>query len=141
MHDPMVMVFDVRPLRLDVWHDEPGDHDSGTVCKGMGNSGISWHNLRWAWQHRDHLHYRWWPYLRVRRWLVDRCAECERRFFWKDQRFSYMGSDSTYHQQCMTLRRVRCQLDDATNYLRGAADRNARWRVERRLVDLDEVRS
>jgi hypothetical protein len=137
MHDPSVLVFDVPLLRLDVWHDEPNGADSGTVCKGHRSSDLTWPNVRWAWTHRSHLHYRWWPYLRVNRWLTDHCVECGRRFFWKDERHGYMSGDRPYHRQCMSLRHVRSERDDLTGYVRGTADWNARWRVEYRLK-LDE---
>lgn len=138
MHDPMVMVFDVPYLRLDVWHDEPKGRDSGTVCKGMDSTDLSWHNVRWAWLHREHLHYRWWPYLKVKRWVVDHCAECGRRFLWRDSRNGYQGGDGTYHSQCMTLRHVRGERDDLTAYVRCTADETTRWRVDYRLKHLDD---
>lgn len=137
MHDPMVLVFDLPWIKLDVWHNEPKGRDSGTICKGMGSTELSWHNVRWAVAHRHHLSYRFWPYLRVKRWIVDRCGECGRRFFWKDGRFGYMNGTAVYHDACMTLRHVRSQLDDATKYLQGTADNTARWRVEYRLRNLD----
>lgn len=153
MHDPMVVVFEVRrpwPTRRDksgwrywppvvtVWHNEPRGHDSGTICKGMGSSGLSPHNLLWAVRHVSHLSAQVQPYLRVKRWLFDRCPECKRRFFWKDGRFGYMSSDAVYHDQCMSLRHVRSQLDDLTAYVRATADDNARWRVEYRLRHIDD---
>lgn len=150
MHDPMVLIFAIKrpwpqrstigrkrrlywPPMLDVWHVEPQGRDSGTVCKGMGGSDLSWHNVRWAWTHRRHLSLRFWPYLSVKRWLVDRCAECGRRFFWKDDRHGYMSSDAVYHDRCMTLRHVRSQLDDAAKALTFTATDTERWRVERWL--------
>jgi hypothetical protein len=148
----MVLVFDLPPyevrrhlprwargLTIDVWHDEPDGRDSGTVCKGMSGTDLSWHNIRWAWQHRQHLHYRVWPYLRVKRWLLDRCGECDRRFLWRDARFGYMNGDATYHDKCMTLRNVRGQLDDITRYVQAEAGHTTRWRVEYRLKNLAEA--
>jgi hypothetical protein len=148
MHDPKVLVFDVPPcthrprgwptwLTLDVWHDEPGGQDSGVVCKGLRSSDLSWRNVRWAWQHRAHLSYRFWPYLTVKRWLTDRCGECGRRFFWKDARFGYMNGKDSYHDQCMSLRHARGQLDDLTRYVLAEADETTRWRVEYRLKNLE----
>lgn len=135
MHDPSVLIFDLRPLRLDVWHDEPGGHDSGEVCGHAPQRGVA--RLAWTLRHVRHLHYRWWPYLNVRRWIVDRCDGCGKRFRWRDARYSYQGTDRVWHDVCMTLRHVRSQLDDITAYVRAEADDNARWRVEYRLKNLD----
>lgn len=135
MHDPSVLAFDIRPIRLDVWHDEPDGHDAGTVCGYPPHPMAA--RLAWTVRHARHLHFRWWPYLRVQRWVTHRCAECGRRFFWRDARHGYQSSDAVYHSQCMTLRHVRSQLDDITDYLRGTADSNARWRVGYRLKQLD----
>ena len=137
MHDPSVLLFDVHLVRLDIWHDEPGGHDTGEVC---GNPPMRLGaRIGWAIRHVRHLHYRWWPYLKVRRWLVDRCADCGRRFRWKDSRHGYQSSDKVWHDVCMSLRHVRSQLDDMTAYLRAEADSDARWRVEYRLDQLARV--
>lgn len=146
MHDPMVVVFDVPPYSVrrrlpkfldwsvTVWHHEPDGKDSGQVCKGMYSSDLSVHNLLWAWRHRDHVRLQWsWLGTRVRRWIIDRCGECGRRFLWKDARFGYMSGTEHYHGVCMDLRHVRGELDDLTGYVRNEADNNARWRVEYRL--------
>ena len=73
----------------------------------------------------------------VRRWIVDRCEGCGKRFRWKDDRHSYQSTDKVWHDVCMSLRQVRSQLDDLTAYVRLEADDNARWRVEHRLKQLD----
>ena len=91
MHDPDVLVFDIRlPWRdrhgyrrsiVNVWHHEPGGADSGDVCK---------HYRRWqepdgAWKSealhiwRWHVHH--WriqvhPLGALRRRVIDRCAWC-----------------------------------------------------------------
>lgn len=156
MHDPMFLVFDVDfPARikrklpgwltrlggLDVWHDEPDGRDSGTVCKGYrGNSALSWHSVRWAWAHRSHLHYRFWPYLMLKRWIVDRCDECGRRFLWRDARIGNgMNSPGVLHMQCSSLVHVRRQLDDLTRYVQATADETTRWRAEYRLNHIDKA--
>jgi hypothetical protein len=136
MHDPSFLALEVRPVRLDVWHDEPGGADAFTVCGRPPQGGVA--RLRWTIRHGRHLHYRFWPYLKVRRWVKDRCEGCGRRFLWRDARFSYQGTDKVWHDPCMSLRHLRSQLDDITGYLRGTADANARWRVEYRLRGLDE---
>jgi hypothetical protein len=123
---------------LTVWHNEPKGHDSATVCKGMGGSNLTWRNVRWAIKHRRHLSVQVHPYQRVNRWLRQRCAGCGRRFFWHDARFGYMSSDDVYHDQCMSLRTVRSQLDDLTKYVRFEASSDEQFRVEYRLKGLAE---
>lgn len=137
MHDPSTLLFDIRPIRLDVWHDEPNGHDSGVVC-GHAPMRIG-PRLLWTLRHARHLHYRFWPYLRIHRWITHHCADCGRRFLWKDARHSYQGTNKVWHSQCMSLRSVRSQLDDITAYTRGLADADARWRVEYRLKGLDDA--
>lgn len=134
MHDPSVLIFDVPLIRLDVWHDEPGGRDAFEVC-GHAPHGAA--RIMWTLRHRRHLHYRWWPWLNVHRWITHRCDGCGKRFRWKEARHSYQGTDKVWHDPCMSLRHVRSQLDDITGYLRGTADSNARWRVEYRLENLD----
>jgi hypothetical protein len=136
MHDPSFLAFDVRLIHLDVWHDEPGGHDSGEIC---GHAPMrTGARLLWTLRHARHLHFRFWPYLNIRRWITDRCDGCGRRFLWMDARHSYQSTDKVWHDVCMSLRHVRGQLDDLTSYVRGTADSNARWRVEYRLKGLDE---
>ena len=126
------------PTFATVWHVEPKGHDSGTVCKGMGGSDLTWHNVVWAWRHRAHLKINVEPYRRVRRWLFDRCDECGHRFFWKQGRHGYQSSDKVWHDKCMSLRHTRSQLDDAAKALQFTADSTTRWRVERWLSWRDE---
>jgi hypothetical protein len=150
MHDPHVLLFDVRRRYkagrkrrswdwlldvLDVWHVEPRGHDSGEVC-GRYPRPIG-KRLWWAWQHRDHLEFTVKPYRKVRRWLFDRCDGCGRRFLWKDSRHGYMSGDATYHDVCMSLRSVKSVVEDYDAYMVGEADDNARWRVEYRIKHLD----
>ena len=135
MHDPSVLVFDVRWLHLDIWHDEPGGHDSGEVCGRLPMAVGA--RLLWTVRHARHLHYRFWPYLNVKRWIVDRCDHCGQRFRWKDARHSYQSTDKVWHDVCMTLRHVRADLNDLTGYVLGTADDNARWRANYRLEHLE----
>lgn len=134
MHDPSHLVFDIRPIRLDIWHDEPGGHDAGTVC-GYSPMPIP-ARIWWTIQHARHLHYRFWPYLRIHRWITHRCADCGRRFLWKDVRHGYQSSDKVWHAVCMTLRGVRSDLDDLTAHVRGTDDWNTNWRAKYRLERL-----
>lgn len=135
MHDPSVLVAHLRLIDLDIWHDEPGGHDSGEVCGRMPRGvRLAW----WTIRHARHLHLRFWPYLKIKRWIVDRCADCGRRFLWRDARHSYQSTDKVWHDVCMSLRHVRSQLDDITGYVLGTADDNARWRTEYRLKGVEE---
>lgn len=139
MHDPSFLALNLRPIRLDIWHDEPGGHDTHQVCGHPPRTRVA--RLLWTVRHARHLRYRWWPYLLIRRWIGDRCDGCGRRFLWRDSRNSYQGTDKVWHDPCMSLRHARGQLDDITNYLRGEADANARWRVEYRLKNIDAAGS
>jgi hypothetical protein len=137
MHDPLVLIFDVRVLRLDIWHDEPGGRDSGQVCghypMRLGRRAL------WALRHVRHLRPRWWPYLNVRRWIVDRCDHCGQRFRWRDARDSYQSTDRVWHDVCMALCHARGQLDDLTGFVLGTAGENARWRANYRLEGLERA--
>lgn len=137
MHDPSTLLFDIRPIRLDVWHDEPDGHDAFTVC-GHPPMRIP-ARLWWTVRHVRHLHYRFWPYLRIHRWITHRCDDCGRRFLWRDARHGYQSSDAVYHSVCMSLRHERGMLADLTGYVRGTAGSDARWRAEYRLKGLDDA--
>jgi hypothetical protein len=135
MHDPMFLVLDVPLVKLDVWHDEPGGADAFTVCGHPPNNGDSpsFGRLLWAWRHRDHLHYRFWPYLRIKYWLTLRCDHCGHRFRWKgDARFSTWGGDKVWHETCQGYQHWRRQCEEAWDYIEapGLMDDTARWRVE-----------
>lgn len=134
MHDPMVLLFDVPVVRLDIWHVEPKGHDAFEVC---GHPPRGAQRAVWTLRHGRHLRLRWWPYLNVKRWIADRCDHCGRRFRWREARHSYQSTNKVWHDVCMSLRHVRSQLNDITGYLRGTADSDARWRVEYRLKNLD----
>lgn len=118
------------PSLIDVWHHEPAGHDSGTLCKGMGGSDLTWRNIKWATRHWRHISVTVRPVRRVRCWLTDHCAECGCRFLWKQGRTGYMSSDDVYHYPCMSLQHVRGQLEDAAKALTFTADQTERWRVE-----------
>jgi hypothetical protein len=139
MHDPKILIFDVRRIRLDVWHNEPRGHDSGEVCGHPPVKG-SLSRLLWAARHTRHLNLRWWPYLNVKRWIVDRCDACGQRFRWREARHSYQSTDRVWHSPCMSLQIVRGQLNDLTGFVLGTADSNARWRADYRLKGLEHAR-
>jgi hypothetical protein len=132
----MVLAAEIKRLSLDIWHVEPGGHDSGTIC------GYPPHSIKvipWLVRHAHHLHIRWWWYLKPKRWITDRCDDCGRRFLWRDARHGYQSSDKVYHDVCMSLRHVRGQLDDLTAYVQFTADDNAKFRAQYRLDKLAAV--
>jgi hypothetical protein len=139
MHAPSTLLFGVRFIRLDIWHDEPNGQDAGTVCGNPPMTLLG--GILWGIRHARHLHYRFWPYLKVRRWIRDHCDECGRRFLWKGARHGYMGSDAVYHDQCMSLRATRSNLDDLTAHVLGAADWDTGWRAKYRLDHITAMRS
>jgi hypothetical protein len=138
MHDPLVLLFEVPVIRLDVWHREPGGHDAFEVC-GHPPYRRRIARLAWTVRHARHLHLRWWPAFKVRRWITDRCDHCGHRFRWREARHSYQSTDRMWHETCMSLRHVRGQLADLTGYVLGTADPNARWRAGYRLDQMRET--
>lgn len=146
MHDPDVVVFDIKwPLPswrswrrnrahkrvsgkayraaiVTVWHHEPDGHDSGRICKGMGGSDLTLHNVRWAWTHRAHLWLQWplWQSLCRRIWT--RCAECGEPFRRGQATFSHgwngdgpgwkVRPAGVYHEKCSALVGIRSQRDE-----------------------------
>lgn len=116
---------------LEVWHEEPQGRDSGTVCKGQKGSQLTWHNVRWAWAHRQHCRAYSPPIRRVVFWRKVRCAGCGLRFRWKRDARHSLGWDAkdVYHGPCASLVTVRGQLEDAYKVLAFEADENAAWRV------------
>jgi hypothetical protein len=137
MRDPSFLALEIRAIRLDVWHDEPGGADAFTVCGHPPRSALP--HLLWTIRHVRHLHFRFWPYLRIHRWITHHCDHCGRRFLWKDARHSYQGTDKVWHEVCMSLRHVRGQLDDLTAHVRGTDDWNTNWRAKYRLEQLAET--
>lgn len=119
-----------------IWHHEPDDRDAFTVCKRTWKDGRP--STSWKW-HVHHWHVQVHLLGGLRRRLFLRCAECGRPFRRRDAGFGYMGGDGTYHDECMTLRSVRSQLDDLTRFVQGTADDTTRWRVEYRLEALAET--
>ena len=76
------------------------------------------------------------PYLRVRRWLTDRCEDCGRRFRWKEARFG-TGWDApgVLHDRCHQIRTREGQIIDLVRYVRGIADETNQWRVRHTWID------
>lgn len=105
-----------------VWHGEPGGRDSGSVCKGMGGSGLTWANVVWAWHHRRHLEVHFDFARRVKRWRRDRCAGCGKRFRWHDSRNGFMNGDEVYHDVCMSYRAWRSKAEERLTVLELVVD-------------------
>jgi hypothetical protein len=102
----------------DVWHYEPEEADSGTVCKGMGSSELTWANVRWAWSHRDHVEIHWTHYRRWHRWLFLRCDHCGKPF-----RGDYravtgtMGGEERWHTHCSSILDLRRTNEVLADYI------------------------
>ena len=94
MHDPDVLVFDIRrpwrdrhgyrPPIVNVWHHEPGGADAGDVCKHWRRypqpDGSCKNELLTGWRwHVHHYRVQIIPILHLRTLLVDRCAWCQDR--------------------------------------------------------------
>lgn len=120
------------PSVITVWHNEPNGMDSGTVCRGMGGTELTWHNIQWAISHRKHLEIHIEPIRSLNRWINDRCSECGNRFRRNEARFGYGWSDTreVFHNKCMSLRNSRAQIEDLHAYVDGQADSNQKFRVE-----------
>lgn len=85
----------------DVWHIEPDDQDSGTVCKGMGGSDLTWSNVKWAWKHREHVSVHFTHYRKAHRWLYLRCDHCGKPFRGKYRGVvGTWGGDEHWHVHC-----------------------------------------
>lgn len=112
---------------IEVWHDEPGGADSGTVCKDRYPCGV-----RWTIRHRKHLRWRLMPYLHIKR-RFERCEECHRRM-WKATRFG-TGWDApgVLHYECSSLRHLRHERLDLLKKIAGVADWTENWRAERQV--------
>jgi hypothetical protein len=120
------------PSSITVWHNEPDGEDSGTVCKGMGSSELTWHNVKWAIKHRKHLEIQVESVRSLHRWITDRCEGCGGKFSRHEPRFSFGWSceREVYHNVCMRLATTINQLKDHQDYIDGIADSNQKFRVE-----------
>lgn len=120
-------VFRFPPL-IEGWHHEPGDADSGTVCKDR-----PYGTPRWLWRHRKHMSYRLVPY-RTLRHMLERCADCKRRF-WRRARFGTgWDSPTTICNECSRIRTLRHQVADLAKYVRLECTQTEAWRVERAWI-------
>ena len=147
MHDPLVVAFQIRrpwprrpwskrfskyrrfyfPSVVTIWHREPGNRDSGEVCKHWANGKPlrSWRWHVWHWHVQIHL------VQALRRWLLERCELCGRRYPWNYSPISHQwdapGSRwfagiqrRGYHHECSSLvilRRDRATDEELIRYL------------------------
>lgn len=112
------------------WHNEPDGADSGTVCKGMGGSELTWPNVRWAWKHRHHCSVDIHTVRRAQRWLSVRCAACGRRLRWREGGVGYMGDGRTWHRTCMSLKEALRRQDILLRWIEGDRSTNVVIAVE-----------
>lgn len=135
MRETLTRVLMVRHPDIDVWHEQP----LGDDCEIPSDGRLSRRNLRWAWEHRAHLNVRVWPFLRIKYWLTERCVLCGQRFLWNDRaRVSTVHRERVVsHSHCLTLRDIRIELEEITDYVLCVADGPMRQRVERRLRRLE----
>jgi len=119
---------------VDVWHAEPDGRDSGTVCKGMGGTELTWANVRWAWAHRRHLDIRWLHWQRTRNWLFLRCTRCGQPF-----RGAHRARIGRWNGDARDVRHRDCDLiEDQQRQLRLLADWITTGRdgfIARRIVE------
>lgn len=127
----------IRMMELvDVWHDEPGGEDSGTVCEGMGGSELTWHNVKWALRHREHLTLRWQtPLKTLHRWWTQHCADCGQRFGMHEARYGAgWDSSETLHNACLQVRSQGYWIADLEKALSGEPlTATEQWRIGYRL--------
>lgn len=128
-----------------VWHYEPDGADSGDTCKGMGGTEFTWHNVRWAWQHRAHCQVQWLHYQRVHRWLFLRCDRCGLPFRGRYRtRMGTWGGDGSMHRHCADITHLNDQADTFARYIvygedEWLAKRWAQHRVEFKSKKEEEV--
>jgi hypothetical protein len=110
------------PPLVTIWHREPDDQDSGTVCTRDTN---------WRW-HFDHWEYQIHPVQKWRRRIMTRCAECGGRstkkdpvncsLQWENDEVPWWYPEpGLYHQTCSSKARAR------TAEQHQARDRTKTW--------------
>lgn len=102
-----------------VWHVEPGGRDAFAVCKNrrQKRDGSWTYDRRWAW-HVHHWHLQVHLEQRVRRFLLERCELCGRRYPWGYAPVSHSWDAPrsrwrdgvvrrSYHHECSSLGQTR----------------------------------
>lgn len=107
------------PTLIDFWHHEPDGMDSGTVCKGDHGTGWSLGNIKWAYQHRDHLEVVVAPIKKFKRWKNNPCKRCGARIGYNKASYSigYSDAGERYHRRCLDAEFSEKQLEQCREYL------------------------
>jgi hypothetical protein len=125
-----------------VWHYEPDGADSGDTCKGMGGTEFTWHNVRWAWQHRAHLQIQWLHYQRVHRWLFLRCDRCGLPFRGRYRtRMGPWDGDGSMHDHCASIAHLNDQADTYARFIVNGEDEWIARHWAKSRVDFKEAQT
>lgn len=131
---PFVVAFGRRfffPPLVTIWHVEPHGHDSGEVCKHrrQRRDGTWKYTTRWRW-HVWHWHVQFGPVQRLKRFLLERCELCGRRYPWGyapvshqwdapgSRWFGGLRQRRAYHHECSALGHVRQQVEGDERIIR-----------------------
>lgn len=107
------------PTLIDFWHHEPDGMDSGTVCKGDHGTVLSLGNIKWAYQHRDHLEIVVEPIAKFKRWKNFPCKRCGNRIGYNKASYgmAFSGTSDRYHKTCLDAENSEYQLEQCREYL------------------------
>ena len=133
------------PSVVIVWHREPGNRDSGEVCKHRHQrpDGTWKFTRRWRW-HVHHWQFTVYPTLHLKRWLFSRCEECGRGFRYAEAPVSRSGwgggkgpawfrnGEKVVHGHCSQLQSLRSSRIEDEHLMR------AMFSAYRLASDLDE---
>ncbi len=124
-----------------IWHVEPNDADSGTVCKHWADG----HPLKaWRW-HVWHWRVQIMPLQSLRARLFDRCAECGRKgrpnvsHQWDGKRlgwWKFTSREGLYHRECSALVSYRRTVETDKALIRHLI---AAYRVETDETEIELV--
>lgn len=107
------------PSLIDFWHHEPEGMDSGTVCHGSEGTVLSPANIKWAYQHRDHLEIVVDPIAKFKRWKNLPCKRCGERIGYNKASYGMAFSDPSdrYHEKCLDAEVSENELEQCREYL------------------------
>jgi hypothetical protein len=126
------------PELITIWHEEPGGHDSGTICKRhrrwqddeghwhyKGLHGWKWHVWHWRLQVLPVQHFK--------RWAWSRCTRCGRKFRYGEAPTShgwggtgprwFRGEKGVYHGDCSSLESYANSRESDGNLILRLVDR------------------